>query len=276
MWKWAIWALVSVMPLTLSADRLILRDGTVMRGEFVGGTPRQITFQDERGMRRQFDLDQVQTIDFTRMESPAGAYTNGGYNNTPPANGGDAYRGGQPGYGESHYWTVVPEGTEIAVRTDQYISSNNAAEGRSFPASIQRDIVDASGNVVIPRGSAAQLVIRRVDEGGTFNNGSFVLDLDGVQVNGRWHHVAAEDLRVKDQNGIGANRRTGEMVGGGAALGTLLGAVAGGGKGAGIGAIAGAIVGGGVEVATKGHEIRVPAETLLRFRLDRPMRLREE
>lgn len=265
MQKWAVWVLVSVMPLTLSAARLILRDGTVIRGEFIGGTSRQITFQDESGMRRQFDLDQVQTIDFNRMESPAGAYDRG-----------DAYRAGQPGYAEQHYWTVVPGGTEIAVRTDQNINSNNAAEGQTFPASIQRDIVDASGNIVIPRGSPAQLAIRRIDQGGTLNNGYFVLDLDSVQVNGRWHHIAAEDLRVGGQNGIGANKRTGEMVGGGAVLGTLLGAVAGGGKGAGIGAIAGAIAGGGVEVATKGHEIRVPAETLLRFRLDRPMHLRED
>lgn len=267
--KWALFALIGMMPFSLLAARLVLRDGTVIRGEFVGGTSRQITFQDERGMRRQFDLDQVQTIDFGRVEAPAGAENGNAYRTEPPATG-------QPPYGSEHYWAVVPAGTELAVRTDETIDSNNAAEGRMFGASIQRDILDEKGNVVIPRGSPAQLVIRRVQQGGTFNNGYFVLDLDSVQVNGRWHHLAAEDLRTRDQNGIGANRRTGEMVGGGAVLGTLLGAIAGGGKGAAIGAVAGAAAGGGVEVATKGHEIRVPAETLLRFRLDRPMHLREE
>jgi len=65
------------------------------------------------------------------------------------------------------------------------------------------------------------------------------------------------------------------MVGGGAALGTLLGALAGGGKGAAIGAIAGAAAGGGVQVLTKGREIRVPAETVLHFRLDQPLHLHE-
>ncbi|HEY7615381.1 MAG TPA: hypothetical protein VH744_01145, partial [Terriglobales bacterium] len=67
--------------------------------------------------------------------------------------------------------------------------------------------------------------------------------------------------------------RTAEMVGGGAALGTLLGAVAGGGKGAVIGAIAGAAAGGTAQVLTKGKEIKVPAESTLQFRLDQPLSL---
>ena len=100
-------------------------------------------------------------------------------------------------------------------------------------------------------------------------------DLDSVEVNGRRYNVSTEDLRRGDDRGIGANRRTGEMVGGGAVLGTLLGAIAGGGKGAAIGAIAGAAAGGGVQVLTKGREIRVPAETVLNFRLDQPLTLRE-
>jgi hypothetical protein len=228
--KWALIALISMTPLAVSAAQLILRDGTVVRGAFIGGTSRQITFQDERGARRQFDLGQVQSISFDRMESPAGASNGDAYRTGPPASGG-----------EEHYWAVIPAGTELAVRTDEGINSNYGFEGRTFTGTIQRDIVDTNGNVVVPRGSPAQLVIRQVQQGGTLNNGYFVLDLEAVQVNGRWHHLAAEDLRVNDQNGLGANRRTGEMVGGGAALGTLLGAVAGGGKGAAIGAIAGAI-----------------------------------
>jgi hypothetical protein len=299
--KWALVALLTVAPLALSAAELILRDGTVVRGEFVNGNDRQITFRDQSGIRRTFDIGQIQTINFNAVESPAGAYNAppqgqgypppATYNNqtpppvysgqtpppayngqTPPPAGADRY--GQP-YGGDRDWAVVPAGTELVVRTDQNIDSRNASQGQIFPASIQRDITDASGNVVIPRGSPAQLVIRQIQEGGTFNNGSLVLDLEAVQVNGRWHHVAAADIRANDQQGIGANRRTGEMVGGGAVLGTLLGAIAGGGKGAAIGAIAGAAAGGGVQVATKGHEIRVPAETELRFRLERPLHFRQ-
>ena len=100
--------------------------------------------------------------------------------------------------------------------------------------------MDDRGTVVIPRGSQAQLIVREVNEGGTLNGGNLVLDLDSIRVNGHRYRVSTTDLETKDRNGIGANKRTGEMVGGGAVLGTLLGAVAGGGKGAAIGAIAGA------------------------------------
>jgi outer membrane lipoprotein SlyB len=73
--------------------------------------------------------------------------------------------------------------------------------------------------------------------------------------------------------GLGKNKRTAEMVGGGAVLGTILGAIAGGGKGAAIGAAAGAAAGAGVQVLTRGKEVKVPAETQLTFQLDQPVNL---
>ncbi len=63
------------------------------------------------------------------------------------------------------------------------------------------------------------------------------------------------------------------MVGGGAALGTLLGAIAGGGKGAAIGAVAGGAAGGTAQVLTRGKQVRVPAETILSFQLEKPLHL---
>ncbi len=74
---------------------------------------------------------------------------------------------------------------------------------------------------------------------------------------------------------MGKNRRTATMVGGGAALGTLLGAIAGGGKGAIIGAASGAAVGGTAQVLTKGKEVKVRSETVLQFKLDRPLHLEQ-
>ena len=64
------------------------------------------------------------------------------------------------------------------------------------------------------------------------------------------------------------------MVGGGAALGALIGAIVGHGKGAAIGAASGGAGGAGVEILVKGKEVRVPAETVLKFRLDQPLSLR--
>jgi hypothetical protein len=67
----------------------------------------------------------------------------------------------------------------------------------------------------------------------------------------------------------GANRRTAELLGGGSGLGALLGGIFGGGKGAGIGALAGAGGGFATQAFTRGKEVRVPAESQLRFRLER-------
>ncbi|HTR64362.1 MAG TPA: hypothetical protein VMH85_01225, partial [Terriglobales bacterium] len=56
-----------------------------------------------------------------------------------------------------------------------------------------------------------------------------------------------------------------EKIGGGAAAGTLIGALAGGGKGAAIGGLAGAGAGTGVAAATGKEEAVIPAETALTF-----------
>jgi hypothetical protein len=63
------------------------------------------------------------------------------------------------------------------------------------------------------------------------------------------------------------------MVGGGAAIGALIGALVGHGKGAAIGAGVGAAAGAGGEVLTKGKEVRVPAETVMNFKLDKDLSL---
>jgi len=74
----------------------------------------------------------------------------------------------------------------------------------------------------------------------------------------------------------GKNKRTAEAVGGGAALGTIIGAIAGGAKGAAIGVLVGAAGGAGVQVLNKGKDVRVPAETLLTFTLNKPASLQAE
>lgn len=89
----------------------------------------------------------------------------------------------------------------------------------------------------------------------------------------RFLSVSTADLQENSRTGIGNNKRTAESVGGGAALGTLIGAVAGGAKGAAIGVLVGAAGGAGVQVLNKGKDLRVPADTVLGFRLDKAVSL---
>jgi hypothetical protein len=155
------------------------------------------------------------------------------------------------------------------VRTNEVIESKNASVGQRFSAQIAADILDHNGTVRIPKGSDAQLVIRTNGD----SDSNLILDIDTVSISGTRYAVSTGDLTEKGGEGLGANKKTGVMVGGGAAVGTLIGALIGGGKGAAIGAAVGAGAGVGGVVLTKGKEVRVPSETLLSFRLDQDLRL---
>ncbi len=161
---------------------------------------------------------------------------------------------------------TIPSGTQVAVRTDQRIRLSSA-DGQVFTATVADDVRDNNGNVVINRGSRAELIARRV------NNNDMALDLDSISVGNRRYSVeASEDVRGGTRrDGLGGNSRTGKYVGGGAVLGTLLGAIAGGGRGAAIGAAAGAGAGAGTQVLTRGRRVDVPSESVLTFRLERPL-----
>jgi hypothetical protein len=173
---------------------------------------------------------------------------------------------------------MVPAGTEVHVRVDQDINakSGNVQPGAMFPGTISRDVMDANGNVIIPRGAPAQLAVVHPDNSNSNSNNDLTLDLRSVDINGRHYRLDGEGTSAAGNSahgGLGANKRTGEYVGGGALAGTLIGALAGGGKGAAIGAILGAGAGAGTQVLTKGKELNIPAETELNFRLDNAVRM---
>lgn len=166
----------------------------------------------------------------------------------------------------------VPPGAEISVRTMNTIHADDVDESRSFPATIQHDVFDRDGRVAIPRGAEAELVVRRA------SGNDLVLDLRAVKVDGKRYILDTEDVVERgshDKEGVGENKRTGKFLGGGAIIGGIIGAIAGGGKGAAIGAVSGAGVGAGTEMATRGRSVRVPAESVLTFKLERPVRVTE-
>ena len=166
---------------------------------------------------------------------------------------------------------VIPAGTTFAIRTNEAITSEQM--GKTYSAQIEQDIIDQNGGLLIPKGSPAQLVIVRTSEGGMAGTSNMDLAIRSVTVRSRSYPITTATVQQRGKEGVGANRRTAEMVGGGAVLGTLIGAAVGGGKGAAIGAITGAAGGAAAQVLTRGKEINVPAETVLTFQLDQPWRL---
>jgi hypothetical protein len=175
--------------------------------------------------------------------------------------------GAQGTYRSSGLNGTIDAGTTITARTNETISANNS-DGRVFSGVVDQDVLDRNGSSVIPRGSSVELIVRKLA------NNQVALDLDSVTINGQRYGVQTEGNVISSQQreGLGANKRTGEFVGGGALLGAIIGAVAGGGKGAAIGAGAGAAAGAGTQVLTRGKNVNVPAESLLTFRLAQPLR----
>ena len=164
---------------------------------------------------------------------------------------------------------TIPADTEIKVRTDTAIPAN-PAPGTVYTASVSDDVPDGQGGVAIPRGSRARLVAQTAPDGK-----DTVLDLRSVSVNGaRYNLEAAGTQGTKSSgSGLGANKRTAKYVGGGAAVGAVLGALLGGGKGAAIGAIVGGGAGAGGQVLT-GKKKGLPAETQLTYKTAQPLTMR--
>lgn len=169
---------------------------------------------------------------------------------------------------------VIPAGTQISIRTNETIRATSAEVGRQYSAEIAQPITDQTGNVIIPQQSPATLSIANVSSG-TMGVGSnqVALALQSISANGRTYTVQSNQVRQQGNQGIGANKRTAEMTGGGALLGTVIGALAGGGKGAAIGAVVGGAGGATAQVLTRGKQVSVPAESLLTFKLDQPITL---
>jgi hypothetical protein len=170
---------------------------------------------------------------------------------------------------------TVPAGITVEVRNNEAIDSKTAHPSQVFSAVVTQDIQDDQGRVAVPRGSNANLVVRSVEAQGKVQGQSeLVLDIASVQVGGRTYRIETSDLVEKGKEGVGANKRTAAYTGGVAALGGIIGAIAGGGKGAAIGALSGAGAGAGAQTLTRGKSVRVPAETILRFTLERPIQIR--
>lgn len=245
-----------------SADTLVLKNGTTVQGTFLGGSARDVRFDDGRSVRN-FQVDQVSRIDF-QVETAAEA---------PPAYSAPR-RPTRPRQLEAEApaenGAEVPGGTPITVRMIDSVDSRTAQLGQTFAASVDEPVI-VNGETVIPRG--ADVIVKLVEDrqsGRIAGETSLGLALSAIRVNGRMVDFTSEE--VQERSGSRGSR-SGKIIGGGTALGAILGGIAGGGRGAAIGAASGAAVGAGAEVATKGERVRVPSETRLSFRTTTAVRL---
>ena len=243
--------------LSAFADTVILKNGTRFQGAHVTQSSRKsVSFRDQRGRSHRYAMSSVRSVQLGTSSTPQFGRR------------ATVLSGGSNSSGVSR---TIATGTEISVRNTDPIDSKTAQAGQKFFASIDKDILDNTGALAIPKGSDAELIIETATGGGMTSGSELELDIDAVTVQGTRYVVATSDFIQKGKQGLGANKRTAEMAGGGAALGALIGAIAGHGKGAAIGAVVGGAAGAGGEVLTKGKEVRVPSETVLTFKLEQDL-----
>lgn len=127
--------------------------------------------------------------------------------------------------------TRLEPGTVIAVRTNEAIDVNRGGN-RVYTGRVDQDVRGDDGSLAIPRGSTAELIVRVAPDN------DLILDLESVVVDGQRYAVRTDTNRIESQ-------RDNSLVG----------------------SIVGAITG----AEARGPAVRVPRESVVTFRLERPL-----
>jgi len=141
------------------------------------------------------------------------------------------------GYGG--YGMTLRAGTNVDVRLDSRIETDEAEQGQTWTGSIAHDVF-AGGRVVLPEGSRVEGVITMVENGTHETRPQIALAVREVGVNGNWVRMNAETETI-----VGDSKRAKKIgaVVGGAAVGGLVGHAIGGDKGGIIGGLLGGAAG---------------------------------
>jgi hypothetical protein len=289
------------------ADTIILKNGRVINGTYLGGSPRQVKVEIGDQIQT-FDISDIARIDFGGIASmpstrgddrrPTMRRADNGdstdnrptlrrADNAAPAddpdrpvlrrsdnasNDGNVFRpDANPAPAAPPRDPInLPAGTNLVVRMIDPVDSETGHVGQTYAGSLDQPVM-LNGETAIPRG--ADVTVKLVDSkesGKLTGRAELTLDLASVRVNGKMVDIYTVSVqRESDSRGA----RTAKVAGGTAAVGAIIGAIAGGGKGAAIGAGAGAAAGAGAEVVTKGQRVRIPSETRLTFALGNDVKI---
>jgi hypothetical protein len=251
---WGLLVAVCVVTSVVWGDSLELKNGSSIKGKFVGGSEDEISFQVGYSVQT-YPVRDIQSLTFdlgtTTADVPARSENLRGSEEAPSGNQRSTY-------------VTLPAGTRISVRTIDRIDSSKNNVGDRFEASLAEPIT-VDGNVVVAKGADVYGRLVESKKSGTFTGRSELeLELTGIVVNGQTVSVVTGEYEL---NGKSRGASTAKRTIGGAAVGGIIGALAGGGKGAGIGAAIGGGAGAGSEIITKGDQVKIPSETLLDFTL---------
>ena len=270
----------------VSADTLELKDGRVLQGRYLGGTQVILRF-DINGEVKTFRTMEIVALTFTgRSDSTDAPPPQASQDDVPPATSVDTpppasapdnpppaaapraniapQSNSAPAPLPQNGTITLPIGQALLVRMIDGVDSSKNQVGDVFHAGLETDLY-LDNTLVARKGTDVFGRLAYAKEAGHLSGSSELqLELTKLVIDGKDYPLLSSDYDLK---GKGRGGDTAKKVGGGAVVGAIIGAIAGGGKGAAIGAGAGSAVGAGVQVFTRGQQVKVPSETLLEFHL---------
>jgi hypothetical protein len=129
--------------------------------------------------------------------------------------------------------TRLEPGTVIPVRTNDAIDVDRR-DNRVYTGVVDQDVRGDNGRLAIPRGSSVELIVR------VERDNDLVIDLESVMVNGQRYAVRTDATRA-------GSERDNSLIGG------IIGAINGG--------------------DARGRAVRIPRDSVMSFRLQRPLEM---
>lgn len=139
---------------------------------------------------------------------------------------------------------TIGVGTNIQVRNNEAIDVQKS-DGHAFSGAVYQDVLDEKGDVAIPKGSYAKLIVTsRPDE-------YLALDLESVEINGMGYPLTTvvNPTEEEQKAGLETAVRTGDVVDGAKFVHAI------------------------AQVLTRGRAVQIPAESFLTFRLERSLEM---
>jgi hypothetical protein len=229
---------------TAAADTLVLTNGQVITGTFLGRSSAGVQFIGPDGTTQIYPSEQVQSLSFGPVPTPPP---------TPPA---------------APPQIQVPAGTVLLVRMVDGLDTSTAYTGQTFSATLSTNLA-ANGYVVAYSGTTVYGQVVAANSAGRATGASQLkLQLTQIVIGGNAIPIMTDVF--DSQKGKSSGKRSAFRLLGGAGLGAAIGAIAGN---AGMGAAIGAVAGGVGSVVQKGDQVQIPSEAQLEFHLTQPVML---
>jgi hypothetical protein len=165
---------------------------------------------------------------------------------------------------------VAPRGATLRIRVEEPLNTLRNRTGDAFRATLASPVL-VDGRTVIPAGTRFTGRVTDASPSGRLEGRAILgLEMESFELEGKSYHIQTNSLRR-----LGAPHKTRDIgfIAGGSGLAAVIGALAGGGKGAAVGALAGAGAGTAAAAATGKQDIGLPAESVVTFSLEAPVKM---